>query len=85
MGNCKAPCVGKQSLEDYNTGIDAIRAILRGNIKTLINAADKAMKEAASTFAFEEAEAHKRKKMALEKFQAKSTVVNQSIYNVEVY
>lgn len=85
MGNCKAPCVGKQSLEDYNTGIDAIRAILRGNIKTLIHAADKAMKEAASTFAFEQAEAHKRKKMALEKFQAKSTVVNQSIHNVEVY
>ena len=85
MGNCKAPCVGKQSLEDYDAGIEAIRDILRGNIKTLIQTADQAMRDAASQFAFEEAETHKRKKMALEKFQAKSTVVNQSIHNVEVY
>ena len=85
MGNCKAPCVGKQSLEDYDAGVEAIREILRGNIKNLIRTADLAMKEASSRFEFEEAEAHKRKKLALEKFQAKSTVVNQNIHNVEVY
>lgn len=85
MGNCKAPCVGKQSLEDYDAGVEAIREILRGNIKNLIRTADQAMKEASSKFEFEEAEAHKRKKLALEKFQAKSTVVNQNIHNVEVY
>ena len=74
MGNCKAPCVGKQSQEDYDEGVDAIRTILRGNLKDLIRTYDKAMKDASAAFAFEEAETHKRKKMALEKFQAKSSV-----------
>ena len=66
-------------------GVDAIRDILRGNLKDLIRTYDKAMKDAAANFAFEDAEAHKRKKMALEKFQAKSSVVNPSIHDVEVY
>ena len=48
MGNCLAPCVGKQSQEDYDAGIDAIRDILRGNIKDLIRTYDKAMKDAAA-------------------------------------
>ena len=85
MGNCKAPCVGKQNQEDYDEGVDAIRTILRGNLKDLIRTYDKAMKDASAAFAFEEAETHKRKKMALEKFQAKSSVVNPSIHDVEVY
>ena len=85
MGNCLGPCVGKQSQADYDAGIDAIRTILRGNIKDLIREQDKAMKAAAATFAFEDAERHKRNKQALEKFQAKSTVVHPSIHDVEVY
>lgn len=85
MGNCLGPCVGKQSQEDYDQGIDAIRTILRGNIKDLIRDQDRAMKAAAESFAFEEAERHKRNKQALEKFQAKSTVVHPSIHDVEVY
>ena len=85
MGNCLAPCVGKQSQADYDAGIDAIRTILRGNIKDLIRDQDRAMKTAAAAFAFEDAERHKRNKQALEKFQAKSTVVHPSIHDVEVY
>ena len=85
MGNCLAPCVGKQSQADYDAGIEAIRTILRGNIKDLIREQAKAMKAAAASFAFEDAERHKRNKQALEKFQAKSTVVHPSIHDVEVY
>ena len=85
MGNCLGPCVGKQSQADYDAGIDAIRTILRGNIKDLIRDQDRAMKTAAAAFAFEDAERHKRNKQALEKFQAKSTVVHPSIHDVEVY
>jgi excinuclease ABC subunit C len=85
LGNCKAPCVGKQSLEDYDAGVKAIRDILKGNIKDLTRTYDKAMKEAAADFAFEAAEEFKRRKQALQKFQAKSTVVNPSIHDVEVY
>ena len=85
LGNCKAPCIGKQSLEDYDAGVDAIRDILKGNIKDLVKTYDQAMRKAAQEFAFEAAEDFKRRKEALQKFQAKSTVVNPSIHNVEVY
>ena len=85
LGNCKAPCVGKQSLEDYDRGVEAIRDILKGNIKDLVRTYDTAMHEAAERFAFEAAEDFKRRKGALKKFQAKSTVVNPSIHDVEVY
>ena len=85
MGNCKAPCVGKQSQADYDDGVAAIRDILRGNLKDLIRTYDKAMKTASAEFAFEEAEAHKRRKLALKKFQTRSSVVNPSIHDVEVY
>ncbi len=85
LGNCKAPCVGKQSLEDYDAGVEAIRGILKGNIKDLVKTYDSAMREAAEGFAFEAAEEFKRRKAALQKFQAKSTVVNPSIHDVEVY
>ena len=86
LGNCHAPCVGKQGQEDYDAGVDAIRDILKGNIKDLVRTYDdEAMKKAASEFAFEQAEEFKRRKEALLKFQAKSTVVNPSIHDVEVY
>lgn len=85
LGNCKAPCVGKQSQEDYDAGVDAIRAILKGNIKDLVKTYDHAMRDAAADLAYEAAEEFKRRKEALQKFQAKSTVVNPSIHDVEVY
>ena len=85
LGNCHAPCVGKQGQEDYDAGVDAIRDILKGNIKDLVRTYDAAMKKAAAEFAFEQAEEFKRRKEALLKFQAKSTVVNPSIHDVEVY
>ena len=85
LGNCKAPCVGKQSQEDYDAGVEAIRDILKGNIKDLVKTYDRAMKQAAGEFAFEQAEEFRRRKEALLKFQAKSTVVNPSIHDVEVY
>ena len=50
LGNCKAPCVGKQSLEDYDRGVDAIRDILKGNIKDLVRTYDTAMRDAAERF-----------------------------------
>ncbi len=85
LGNCKAPCIGKQSLEDYDAGVDAIRDILKGNIKDLVRTYDDAMRQASASFAFEEAEEFKRRKEALQKFQAKSAVVHPSIHDVEVY
>ena len=66
-------------------GVEAIRGILKGNIKDLVKTYDSAMREAAEGFAFEAAEEFKRRKAALQKFQAKSTVVNPSIHDVEVY
>ncbi|PKR80045.1 excinuclease ABC subunit C [Brumimicrobium salinarum] len=84
IGNCKAPCVGKEKEETYNEYIDQIEHIVKGNIASVIRMLKEKMKSAAETFAFEEAEDFKQKIKALEKYQAKSTVVSPTIHQVDV-
>ncbi|HLV41373.1 MAG TPA: excinuclease ABC subunit UvrC [Brumimicrobium sp.] len=84
IGNCKAPCVGKEKESDYNEYIDQIEHILKGNIASVIRMLKDKMQAAAEKFAFEEAEEVKQKIQALEKFRAKSTVVSPTITQVDV-
>ncbi len=85
IGNCLAPCVGKQSEEDYNRSIQDIREIIKGNISTIIKELKKLMMKHAATFEFEKAQIIKEKLGLLENYKSKSTVVNPKIHNVDVF
>jgi len=85
IGNCLAPCVGNQRNENYMEGINQIREILKGNISGVIKYFKDLMNQLASEMQFEEAAVVKEKFDLLEKFQSKSTVVNSTINDVDVF
>lgn len=85
MGNCKAPCVGNQTVNEYNESIGQIKDILKGNLSKVIVYLKDIMKFFASEYKFEDAERIKQKIEILIKFQSKSTIVNPNINNVDVF
>jgi len=85
IGNCKGPCEGKQSKEDYEKNINEIRNIIKGNVNIVKNELKSAMKMASDGLRYEEAGEYKSKIDTLSLFQKKSTVVNPSIKNVDVF
>ncbi len=85
MGNCKAPCVGFQTEQDYADNIQQIKSILRGNISTVLDHLKKLMHEYSNSLRFEEAQAIKNKIEILSKFQSRSVVVSATINNVDVF
>jgi len=85
LGNCKGPCEGKQSMEDYDRGVDAIRKILKGNYADLVRDLKQLMQEFSARYEFELAQEVKEKMEVLEGFQAKSTIVHPSIHDVDVF
>ena len=84
IGNCKAPCVGKQPEEEYNRQIDHVRAIIKGNISDIIKELKTLMMEFAGNMEFEQAQMVKEKINILENHKSKSTIVNPKINNVDV-
>lgn len=85
LGNCKAPCVGKQQEADYQENMDQIRDILKGNISTVIDHLKKTMNKYSEELRFEEAQSVKEKIDILSGFRSKSTVVSNTIRNVDVF
>ena len=85
IGNCKGPCEGLQIKEDYDQSITAIKEIIKGNISSVIKQLKELMMDYAGKMEFEKAHFVKEKLILLEKFQSKSTVVNPSINNVDVF
>ncbi|MBI9040324.1 MAG: excinuclease ABC subunit UvrC [Lutibacter sp.] len=85
IGNCKGACEGLQSEEDYVNDITAIRDIIKGNFKESLKSFQELMMRFASEMEFEEAQKIKEKIDLLANYQAKSTVVNPSITNVDVF
>lgn len=85
LGNCKGPCVGKQTEEDYMKGVDQVREILKGNTRALEKSMETEMKQLAEEWRFEEAEAVKQKINILRNFNAKSEVVNYHMDNIDVF
>ncbi|WP_321310442.1 excinuclease ABC subunit UvrC [Marinifilum fragile] len=85
IGNCNAPCEGKIDNEEYMDTIQAIRNILKGNIRMVTSHLKEKMTELAEVYKFEEAHIIKEKLELLDKYQSKSTIVNPSIDNVDVY
>lgn len=85
IGNCKGPCEGLQTEEDYAETINLVREIIRGNLSTVRQQLTKLMKAHAEVLEFEKAQLIKEKMELLERYQSKSTVVNVSIDNVDVF
>ena len=85
IGNCKGPCEGLQTEEDYNESIAQIRHILKGNITEVIQHLKLLMNQYAEVYRFEEANLVKNKIAMLEKFRSKSAIVNPSIDQVDVF
>ncbi|MFC2089610.1 excinuclease ABC subunit UvrC [Bacteroidota bacterium] len=85
INNCQGPCEGLQRKESYNNSIAHIQEILKGNLSDVISYLKREMKKQAEEYDFEGAERLKQKIEALEKFQLKSTIVNPSINNVDVF
>lgn len=83
--NCGAPCIGKQSYEEYQESIAQAREILKGNTRELSKILFAQMQELAEELRFEEAEAIKQKYLLLENFCSKSEVVSHTINNVDVF
>ncbi|SFN44317.1 Excinuclease ABC subunit C [Bizionia echini] len=85
LGNCKGPCEGLQTEASYQDNIASIKEILKGNFKTSLIQFKSQMKELAANMQFEEAQIIKEKIDVLENYQAKSTIVNPKISNVDVF
>ena len=83
--NCGAPCIGKQSYEEYQESIAQAREILKGNTRELSKMLFTQMQKLAEELRFEEAEAIKQKYLLLENFCSKSEVVSHTINNVDVF
>jgi excinuclease ABC subunit C len=85
IGNCKGPCEGLETLENYQNQIEAIRQILKGNFKESLKSFKKRMLHYAEKMQFEEAQKIKEKIEVLENYQSKSTVFNPKISNIDVF
>ena len=83
--NCKAPCVGKQSMEEYRESIMQAREILKGNTRMLSQHIYEEMMKASQEMRFEDAEELKRKYILIDQFCAKSEVVSHTITDVDVF
>lgn len=85
LGNCKGPCEGKQTQEDYQEGLEQLRNILKGNLSPVIQHFKKEMKGHAEGMQFEKAEQVRKKIEHLESYQSKSVVVSKHLSNVDVF
>jgi excinuclease ABC subunit C len=84
IGNCMAPCIGKQTEADYDITIKEIKNILRGNISEVKNHIRQSMEEYSRQLAFEKAAYYKHRLDLLANYQSKSTIVSHTISNVDV-
>jgi len=85
LGNCKGPCEGLQSKEDYDEGLQQIRQMIKGNLGPVIHRYKEEMNYYVSNLQFEKAEMIKKKLDGLENYQARSVIVSKSISNVDVF
>ena len=85
IGNCNAPCVGKETVADYDLHINSIRDIVKGNFRAVLQGLHKEMNAFAEIQEYEKAQRIKEKIDSLENYQSKSTIVNPKINHVDVF
>jgi excinuclease ABC, C subunit len=85
LHKCLAPCVGRQSRQDYINNIEACREILKGNTAEVARKMKEQMMALAAELRFEEAELVKRQYIMIENYCAKSQVISDILYNIDVF
>lgn len=84
IGNCKGPCEGKETEDEYQSYISQIEHIVKGNLGAVTSILKNSMQEYATKHQFELAQEIKEKIETIERFRAKSTVVSPTIHQVDV-
>jgi excinuclease ABC subunit C len=84
IGNCKAPCIGMQSLDEYCWYVNQIREVFRGKTQEIAKRYKLEMKAYAENMEFEKAEIIKQKLNYLKNYQSQSIIVNTKIDNIDV-
>lgn len=85
LHKCLAPCVRRQSRQDYINNIEACREILKGNTAEVARKMKEQMMALAAELRFEEAELVKRQYIMIENYRAKSQVISDILYNIDVF
>lgn len=85
LGNCKGPCEGLQSLEDYNSDIAQLKNLMKGNLSPVIQQFRKEMNGLVAEMQFEKAEIMKKKIEHLQNYQARSRVMQEGTGEVDVF
>lgn len=85
LGNCKGPCEGLQTVENYNENVQQIRNIVKGNLGPIIQHFKIQMQKKVIALEFEQAEIFRKKIEYLENYQARSTIVSKHIGNIDVF
>jgi excinuclease ABC subunit C len=85
LGNCKGPCEGLQSAEDYASGLAQLKNLMKGNLNPVIHHFRSEMEERAAQMEFEKADLLRKKIEHLQNYKARSKVVNERVGNVDVF
>ena len=85
LGNCKGPCEGLQSIEEYTNGIDQLISLLKGNLQPLMEELKTKLQKHTENLEFEKAAAIHQKILDLQQYKSKSTVVNTKTGNVDIF
>ncbi|HTN05321.1 excinuclease ABC subunit UvrC [Agriterribacter sp.] len=85
LGNCKGPCEGLQTAEDYREGLLQIKNLLKGNLSPVIHKFSEEMKVHSEKMEFEKAEMIRKKIEHLQQYQSKSTIVNNKLGTMDVF
>ena len=85
LGNCKGPCEGFQSAEDYSHGLSQLKNLMKGNLYPVIQHFKQEMQQQVQKMEFEKAELLRKKIDHLQNYQSRSQVVNGQVGNVDVF
>ncbi|HTJ14201.1 MAG TPA: excinuclease ABC subunit UvrC [Dinghuibacter sp.] len=85
LGNCKGPCEGLQTLEEYKEDLRQAKNLLKGNLTPVIQYFRREMQAMAEAMRYEQAELTRKKLEHVLQYQAKSTIVNEKMGDVDVF
>ena len=85
IGNCKGPCVGKESAEEYDRQVGLVVSILKGDLRPVRSYLESEMARAAGELRFEQAQRFKQRIDALDHYAGKSVIVSARIVDVDVF
>ena len=85
LGNCKAPCIGAQSAEDYASTIEMATAVLKGDLRPVRTYLEEEMQRAAAELRFEQAQRFKTRLDAIENYRSRSVIVSAKIIDIDIF